>query len=166
MLHSAPATALSIAGDGNSIKYLKAKTLEPLTSLQELYWLSLGTFMVEQDGLSPLAKLRKLKYLFISNKYKFEDVAALAGARPDVECDLFEPVSGVYDFFACKKCGEHTMILPTGKGKPWMCQTCDSKKIEKGILVSSIKSAVAGAECNTVIELKQAQHDAFPPLLS
>ena len=26
--------------------------------------------------------------------------------------------------------------------------------------------AVAGAECNTVIELKQAQHDAFPPLLS
>ncbi|WVM88344.1 hypothetical protein UMZ34_19550 [Halopseudomonas pachastrellae] len=71
---------------------------------------------VEQDGLLPLAKLRKLKYLFISNKYKFEDVAALAGARPDLECDLFEPVSGVYDFFACKKCGEHTMILPIGKG--------------------------------------------------
>ncbi len=89
--------------------------------------------MVEQDGLSPLAKLRKLKYLVISNKYKFEDVAALAGERPDVECDLFEPVSGVYDFFACKKCGEHTMILPTGKGKPWMCQTCDAKKIEKHI---------------------------------
>lgn len=124
---------LAIAGDGNSIKYLKAKNLEPLTSLQELYWLSLGTFMVEQDGLLPLAKLRKLKYLFISNKYKFEDVAALAGARPDVECDLFEPVSGVYDFLACKKCGEHTVILPTGKGKPWMCQTCDAKKIEKHI---------------------------------
>lgn len=124
---------LSIAGDGNSIKYLKAKTLEPLTALQELYWLSLGTFMVEQDGLLPLAKLRKLKYLFISNKYKFEDVAALAGARPDVECDAFEPVSGIYDFLACKKCGEHTMVLPTGKGKPWMCQTCDAKKIEKHI---------------------------------
>ena len=26
--------------------------------------------------------------------------------------------------------------------------------------------AVAGAECNTVIELKQAQHDAFLPPLS
>lgn len=124
---------LSIAGDGNSIKYLKAKNLEPLTALQELYWLSLGTFMVEQDGLLPLAKLRRLKYLFISNKYKFEDVAALAGARPDVECDLFEPVSGIYDFLACNKCGEHTMILPTGKGKPWMCQTCDAKKIEMHI---------------------------------
>lgn len=124
---------LSIAGDGNSIKYLKAKTLEPLTTLQDLYWLSLRTFMVEQDGLLPLAKLRKLKYLFISNKYQFEDVAALAGARPDIECDLFEPVSGVYDFLACKKCGEHKMVLPTGKGKPWMCQTCDAKKIEKHI---------------------------------
>lgn len=37
--------------------------------------------------------------------------------------------------------------------------------------INSIKDAqngwaVAGAECNTVIELKQAQHDAFPPLLS
>lgn len=124
---------LSIEGDGNSIRYLKAKTLEPLTALQELYWLSLGTVMVEQDGLLPLAKLRNLKYLFISNQYKFEEVAALAGARPDVECDLFEPVSGVYDFFACKKCGEHTMVLPTGKGKPWMCQTCDAEKIEKHI---------------------------------
>ena len=124
---------LSIAGDGNSIKYLKAKTLEPLTALQKLYWLSLETFMVEQDGLLPLAKLRKLKYLLISNKYKFEDVAALAGARPDVECDLFEPISDIYDFLACKKCGEHTMVLPTGKGKPWMCQNCDAKRIEKHI---------------------------------
>lgn len=124
---------LSIAGDGNSIKYLKAKSLEALTTLQELYWLSLGTFMVEQDGLLPLAKLRKLKYLFISNKYKFEDVAALAGARPYIMCDLFEPVSGIYDFLSCKKCGERKMVLPTGKGKPWMCETCDAKKIEKHV---------------------------------
>ncbi|GAA0787401.1 hypothetical protein [Marinobacterium sediminicola] len=122
---------LSIAGDGNSIKYLKAKTLEPMTALQDLYWLSLGTFMVEEDGLLPLAKLGKLKYLSISNKYKFEEVAALAGARPDIECDLFEPVSGVYDFFACKKCGEKKMVLPTGKGKLWMCQSCDAVKIQK-----------------------------------
>lgn len=124
---------LSIAGDGNSIKYLKAKTLEPLTALQNLYWLSLGTFMVEQDGLLPLAKIRKLKYLFLSNKYKMEDVAALAGARPDLDCDLFDPVSGIYDFIACNKCGEHKMVLPTGKGKPWMCQSCDEKRIKKHI---------------------------------
>ena len=34
------------------------------------------------------------------------------------------------------------------------------------VTVKVKNSAVAGAECNTVIELKQAQHDAFPPLLS
>ena len=34
------------------------------------------------------------------------------------------------------------------------------------MLVAAFTRAVAGAECNTVIELKQAQHDAFPPLLS
>ena len=124
---------LSISGDANSIKYLKLKTLQPLIALQQLYWLSLQTVVVDQDGLLPLARLRKLKYLFLSNKYEMEDVAALAGARPDVECDLFEPVSYVYDFLACKKCGRRKMVLPTGKGKPWMCQLCDSKKIEKHV---------------------------------
>lgn len=123
---------LSIAGDGNSIKYLKAKTLEPLTALQELYWLSLGAFMVEKDGLLPLSKLRKLKYLVLSNRYKMEDVAALAGSRPDIECPLFDPISGPYDI-ACKKCGERKLMLPTGKGKPWMCESCDSGRIEKHI---------------------------------
>lgn len=131
--HLTKLKGLSIAGDGNSVKYLKAKTLEPLTKLQSLYWLSLGTFLVEQDGLLPLAKLGKLKYLSISNKYKMEEIAALAGARPDIECDLFEPVSGIYDFLSCKKCGEKNMVLPTGKGKPWMCTICDVKKIEKHI---------------------------------
>jgi len=89
--------------------------------------------MVEQDGLLPLAKLRKLKYLTISNKYKMEDVAALVGARPDIECDLFKPVSDVVDVFSCKKCGKHTMVLPTGKGKPLMCISCDEKRIKKHI---------------------------------
>lgn len=121
---------LSIAGDGNSPKYLKAKTLTPLENLQNLYWLSLGTFMVEQDGLLPLAKLKKLRYLRLSNKYKMEEVAALAGSRPDIECDLFDPVSGVFDYIACKKCGEQSMVLPTGKGKRWMCTSCDKHKIE------------------------------------
>lgn len=124
---------LSVAGDGNSLKYLQIQSLEPLTALQDLYWLSLRTTTVEQDGLLPLARLKSLKYLCISNKHRFEDVAALAGARPDIECELFEPVSGVYDFMACKKCGQHTMVLPTGKGKPWMCQTCDKEKIEKHV---------------------------------
>jgi hypothetical protein len=122
---------LSLSGDGNSLKYLKSKSLEPLTSLQDLYWLTLSTFMVEQNGLLPLAKLKKLKYLFICNSHKMEDVAALAGARPDVECSLFDSLSGAHDYITCKKCGKNTMVMPTGKGKRWMCLECDAKKIEK-----------------------------------
>lgn len=124
---------LAITGDGNSLKFLKTGSLKPLTHLQNLYWLHLGTFKVEDGGLMPLAKLRSLKYLFISSKYKMEEIASLAGARPDIECDRFEPISEVYDFFACKKCGEKKMVLPTGKGQPWMCVDCDSEKIQKHI---------------------------------
>lgn len=124
---------LSISGDLNSIKYLKVKTLEPLIELQELYWLSLIGVIVENDGLSPLAKLRNLKYLFISNKYSFEDIAKLAGARPDIECDLFDPVSEVDDFYRCKKCNNRLMVLPSGKGMPRMCKICDAIKLEQHI---------------------------------
>jgi len=123
---------LSIAGDGNSIKYMKAKSLEPITALKNLYWLSLGTFMVEDGSLLPLAKLNKLKYLFISNKYKMEEIAKLAGIRPDVDCDIFEPFLK-YDFFSCKKCGKNRMVLLTGKGKPWLCLDCDKNRIKKHI---------------------------------
>ena len=37
---------------------------------------------------------------------------------------------------------------------------------KRGQRPQDIPPAVAGAECNTVIELKQAQHDAFLPPLS
>ena len=46
---------------------------------------------------------------------------------------------------------------------------CDAAKrhcLESEVYHNTRDRAVAGAECNTVIELKQAQHDAFPPLLS
>ena len=69
----------------------------------------------------------------ISNKYKMEDVAALAGARPDIECRFFKPVSKLSHVFDCKKCGEHKMVLPTGKGMPFMCQSCDAKRIDDHI---------------------------------
>lgn len=123
---------LSIAGDGNSIKYMKAKSLEPLRTLKKLYWLSLGTFMVEDGSLLPLAELKNLKFLIVSNKYKMEEIAKLAGIRPDVDCDLFEPFLK-YDFFTCKKCAKNTVVLLTGKGKPWLCLDCDIKRIEKHV---------------------------------
>ncbi|SIQ69466.1 hypothetical protein [Marinobacterium stanieri] len=122
---------LRVAGDGHSPKYLNVERLEPLLSLQSLYWLSLNVVKVQQGGLAPLARLRALKYLFLSNKYEMEDVAALVGSRPDIECDLFTPVDGPLGYIRCKKCGQQTMMLLTGKGKPSLCQSCDADKIAR-----------------------------------
>ncbi len=124
---------LSIAGDGHSPKYLNVDSLEPLQSLQNLHWLALNTVRVQRGGLLPLAKLNQLKYLFLSNKYQMEEVAALAGSRPDIECDLFQPVDGPCSFLACKTCGERSLMQLTGKGIPWMCQYCDTEKIQNHV---------------------------------
>lgn len=124
---------LTIGGDSNSIKYLKAESLEPLENLQNLYWLSLPTFTTEDGSLMPLAKLGSLKYLSLSNKFKMEEFAKLAGARPDIECDRLKPVSDVLSYFTCKKCGGNKMVLLTGKGKPILCVDCDADTIARHI---------------------------------
>jgi len=131
---------LSIEGDGNSSKYIKARSLEPLENLPNIYWLSLGAFMTEDGSLLPLSKMKSLKYLIISQKYKMEEVARLAGLRPDIECDAFDPISSIYDI-GCNKCNERKMVLPTGKGKPFLCTFCETEKIEKHI--KKFKSALS-----------------------
>jgi hypothetical protein len=124
---------LTIGGDSNSIKYLKAESLEPLENLRNLYWLSLPTFTTEDGSLMPLAKLGSLKYLSLSNKFKMEEFAKLAGARPDIDCDRLKPVSDILSYFTCKKCGGNKMVLLTGKGKPILCVDCDATRIARHI---------------------------------
>ena len=124
---------LLIGGDSNSIKYLRPDSLAPLENLQKVYWLSLPTLVPKDGLLTPLAKMRSLKHLILSNKYKMEEVARLAGARPDIDCTLFNPVSEVLGYFTCKKCGKNQMILPTGKGMPLLCTICDAERINKHI---------------------------------
>lgn len=124
---------LAIAGDSNSIKYLKAASLEPLENLQELYWLSLPTFTTEDGSLMPLAKLSSLKYLYLSNKFKMEEFAKLAGARPDIKCDRLKPVSDILSYFTCKKCSRNKMVLLTGKGKQLLCIDCDADRIARHV---------------------------------
>jgi len=124
---------LSIGGDSNSIKYLKAESLAPLENLQKVFWLSLPTFVPRDGSLMPLAKMRSLKYLLISNKYKMEEIARLAGARPDIECERFKPMTDVLGYFICKKCGKNRMVLLTGKGKPILCLDCDAERIARHV---------------------------------
>lgn len=124
---------LSIGGSISS-KIIKAKSLEPLTKLQDLYWLSLNSFATEDNSLSYLAHLKRLKYLSISGKFPMEEYAKLNGLRPEIECDAFTPFLGPYGIF-CKKCNqENEQLKIIGKGGPWLCPSCDSERLKKYIV--------------------------------
>lgn len=122
---------LGLSGDTNSIKMLTLDSLAPLASLPTLYWLSLAAILVKDESLQTLATLPALKYLQLNNRFKWEEVAALAGRRPDVECDLFTPVSKPVEWMPCKKCKGKTMVMVTGKGMPWLCQHCDAERLTR-----------------------------------
>ena len=121
---------LGVSGVEN--KYLNVHSLAPLTHLQALEWASLRLVRIKSGGLWPLARLRRLKYLYLSNKYPMEELAALAGMRPDIQCDLFQPIAPV-EYMTCKKCGTHNLVMLTGKGKPCLCPSCDEERLKRHI---------------------------------
>jgi len=124
---------LSVSGDTNSLKDLTADSLKPLENLQKLYWLSLYAFKTKDGSLMPLVMLGSLRYLFLSNNFKMEEYAKLAGARPDIECDRLRPISDVLTNFTCKKCEQNRMVMLIGKGKPFLCIDCDEARIAKHV---------------------------------
>lgn len=137
--------ALGLAGDSNSIKPLKIPSLAPLADLQEIERLSLHTVRVEDGSLVPLAEMRKLRWLSLANVFPMEEVARLAGRRPDIECDLFVASNGPVASIACKKCRQYTLHMTTGKGKPWLCETCDGDRLAKHLAAFETLRAAASS---------------------
>lgn len=125
--------ALMLAGDTNSSKALKVASLAPLAGLQRLERLKLYGVQLEDGSLQPLADLPALQYLDLSNQFAMEEVARLAGRRPDLASTSFDPVTGPTTAFACRKCRQHAVYQLTGKGKPWLCNLCDADRIEKHV---------------------------------
>lgn len=123
--------SLELAGDGNSLKSLRIESFGPLKALSKLERLAISTATVTDESLEAIGHLPRLKYLMISNQFKMEEFAKLAGKLPSVDCDRFAPVGEPADWMQCKKCGERTMVPLTGKRKPWLCQNCDARRIEK-----------------------------------
>jgi len=123
--------SLSISGQRNSLKKVKIKSLAPLARLKQLKRLMLTTLILEEPSLDALTDLPKLKYLLLSNQFEMAEIARLAALLPEVDCDLFAPVSEVYQGILCKTCKQSTtMVMLTGKGKPWRCLNCQPAQIE------------------------------------
>lgn len=122
---------LSLSGDSNSLKTLTLNTLTPLLSLQQLQWLQLQTVDIEDKSLAPVARLPALQQLLLSNSFPMEQIALLAGQRPDIHCELFNPCGEAVSWTQCKKCQNATMVMLTGKGTPWLCTSCDAARISR-----------------------------------
>lgn len=136
--------ALSIAGDSNSIKFLKVDTLAPVAALRRLERLSLVTVQVLDGSLAPLADLPALKHLRICNQFARDEFARLAGRRPDLAAEL-APVHGPVMAFGCKKCKRKTMYQTLGKGVPWLCGDCDRPRLDRHIAEFQAVAAAARA---------------------
>lgn len=124
---------LGLAGDGNSIKYVYPATLAPLLTLRELEWLSLTTLGVRDESLAPLAALPKLRHLNLGNSFRLEEIAGLAGRRPDIDCPLFVAHGEPANWTSCKRCKEKSMVMLIGKGKPWLCMHCDATRLARHV---------------------------------
>lgn len=123
--------ALTLTGDTHGPKPLKLDTLGPLVALQQLEYLCLAAIRVGDGSLAPLQGLKALRQLDLANQFSLAEVAALAGQRPDLACDLFNPLSEPVNWMRCKRCQQHRLVMPTGKGLPWLCLDCDAQRVER-----------------------------------
>lgn len=137
---------LWVGGDSNSLKPLMIASLEPLTALRELELLTLTTVRLADGSLAPLAELPRLTHLGLANTFPMEEYARLAGQRPDIQCDRFEPSYGPNESLRCKSCGEYSLFALTGKGKPWLCQHCDAERLalHNAGFLALVKNAAEG----------------------
>jgi hypothetical protein len=123
--------ALTLTGDTHGPKPLKIQTLSPLGALQQLEYLCLAAIRVADGSLAPLQQLKALRQLDLANQFTLAEVATLAGQRPDITCDLFNPLSEPVNWMRCKRCQQHRLVMPTGKGQAWLCLDCDGQRVER-----------------------------------
>lgn len=105
-------------------------TLSPISRIQSLTWLAVDK--ASDESLACLANLRSLRWLGLPNRYPMEQFAALAAKLPNTDCTWFRPYSPLQGML-CKKCGQATLVMLTGKGKPTLCTACDAAKLRSHV---------------------------------
>ncbi len=90
----------------------RASDLQPLSALRALQYLRLTNVTAGDRSLAPLAKLRNLRELDISNIYPTEEYARLSVALPNTHCLLFQA------YVDLTPEGLPGQMMVVGKGKP------------------------------------------------
>lgn len=123
--------ALAVAG--SMWTRMRVASWWPLERLKQLEYLHLTNIKADDESLKPLGQLAMLRQLDIANFYPMKEFAWLAQRLKLTECTWFNPYVAV-KHSACKKCGEHSMLMLTGKRKPMLCLRCDGKRIDKHLV--------------------------------
>lgn len=122
---------VSLTLGGGHDKALKIKTLQPISDLINLKYLGLTNLKVEDDSLKPLATLKNLDNLEISNQFDTREYAWLASRLINTKCKMFNASNPCHIVDANGKLVWDTMI--TGKRKPFLNSIKDKSKIDKYI---------------------------------
>src|SRR5260221_12425023 len=113
-------------------------TLQPLARLTGLRYLGIGPVMVDDASLRPLAALRNLARLDITNRFPVAEFAALHVALPDTAGPFHtpfhvEPGAEGAAVRLCPKCRRQARGVTLGKPGRALCPDCDATKVRKHV---------------------------------
>jgi hypothetical protein len=118
---------------GGLYSKLQVASLAPLSNLQRLEYLFVASLRVKDNALSPIAKLRHLRYMSMPNVFPVEQCAAVAGALPNARGHILKPLfseTALRGVRVCRKC-QGDLVMTTGKPLKVLCPACDRLKLER-----------------------------------
>jgi hypothetical protein len=119
---------------GAELKNFTIDSFAPLSGLQNLTWLHLGSVQTRDESLQPLTKLKKLEWLGVGNFFPVEEFARLSLHFPAGVCEWQEPYARFHSsLFPCRKCKANWKVMTSGKGSALLCPSCDSLKLARHI---------------------------------
>ncbi|MEH7612957.1 hypothetical protein [Gottfriedia acidiceleris] len=104
---------------------MKLDNLNDLSKLNNLKYLGLSNIKTNDESLEPVAFLKNLQILEISNQFPMEEYARLSVLLPNTKCDYFKPYIVLEDPIDDKD------IMVIGKRKPFLNSKNDAKRIQK-----------------------------------
>jgi hypothetical protein len=120
----------ALAVSGGIWSRMTVDTLEPLRGLTALRYLDLQNLRVLDASLEPLEGLTGLRTLELPDFYPVEEFARLASRLKQTACAWFSPAVDLPNV-RCRHCGEMSMVVLTGKGRPTLCKRCDDRRVRE-----------------------------------